>query len=91
VPVECAQLENAPVPLHVCPKCGASPFEPFMRGQVQRAKKTILRKSRHYCALICSICKDIVGHESPPGPGGGFSFCVENPSPKILWDHVIES
>lgn len=67
MPIEYTQLLNAPVPLKTCPKCKAL-FEPFLRGVVQRSKKTFwLRKSRPYCALICESCKEIVGHESPDG------------------------
>ena len=69
MPIEFTQLKNAPSPLDSCPKCGVEPFEPFMRGQVQRAERTLFSwppfKWRPYCALICYGCKDIVGYEAP--------------------------
>jgi hypothetical protein len=64
MPVECRLLEGKPVPIKECPKCGARPFTPFLRGEVQRAK-TFVWRPRDYCALICSDCKELVGYESP--------------------------
>jgi hypothetical protein len=67
MPIECATLKDAPVSLAKCPKCDATPFVPFMRGSIQRSKRKwgFLWK-QPYCALICSTCQSIVGHEYPP-------------------------
>jgi hypothetical protein len=62
MPIEAATLADAPIPLRSCPKCGKEPFEPFMRGQVQRSRYRWLRR-RPYCALICSRCKLIIDWE----------------------------
>ena len=69
MPVEYLLLKNAPVPLVTCPKCGA-PFEPFLRGLVQRsARRWWFGRRRATCALICWACKEIVGYEwAPYGP-----------------------
>ncbi len=68
MPIECAMLEAEPYHLDKCPIC-ASPFEPIMRGQIQRAKVSFLGlftgKMRPYCALICSQCMTVVGYEDP--------------------------
>ena len=67
MPIECVLLEDRPVPLPACPKCGARPFEPFIRGTVQRRKaKFFFWQPWPYCALICSRCKEIAAYESPP-------------------------
>ena len=68
MPIETRLLEGQPVKLRWCPVCGASPFVPFMRGQVQRARRGLFGfgKERDYCALICSTCHGIAGYESPP-------------------------
>jgi hypothetical protein len=67
MPIECVTLEGRPVPINKCPKCGAAPFLPFIRGTVQRRKnKFFFFQPWDYCALICSSCKAIVGYESPP-------------------------
>lgn len=67
MPIESAQLEGKPSKLTNCPKCDA-PFEPFLRGQVQRsARKWIIGPRQPYCALICRACKEIVGFEYPAG------------------------
>jgi hypothetical protein len=51
----------APVPINRCPKCGAAPFRPFLRGQFKSIWRTIRRRA---CwALICSNCEQIVGYE----------------------------
>ena len=67
MPIEVVTLTNAPVPLSACPSCGAAPFNPFLRGQVQRLPYTLFSwppfKQRPYCALICWQCKEIVGYE----------------------------
>jgi hypothetical protein len=72
VPVESLILEGQPVPFTRCPKCAAR-FRPFMRGQVQRRPWRIVLAwwppirivERPYCALICAVCKRIVGYEAP--------------------------
>ena len=68
MPIECVLLEDRPVPIETCPKCGMTPFEPFIRGTVQRRKKKFFFFGEEwpYCALICSHCKEIVDYESPP-------------------------
>ncbi len=64
MPIEYTLLRDAPVPLTHCPACGDRPFDPFMRGMVQRSKrKWFIGPKRPYCALICSKCKEIVTHE----------------------------
>ena len=66
MPIEFAVLQHQPVPLEKCPRCGVEPFDPFLRGQVQRWKWSLLTLSiRPYCTIICSSCKEIVGHEHP--------------------------
>jgi hypothetical protein len=69
MPVECELLKDAPVPLEECPVCGENPFEPFLRGLVQRGTRGWcgFGRRRPYCALICSMCKNIVGYEEPVG------------------------
>ncbi len=68
MPHECELLYSEPYHLNTCPLCCAS-FKPFLRGQIQRRKYSFLGlltgKIRPYCALICSNCKEIVGHEDP--------------------------
>jgi formate dehydrogenase maturation protein FdhE len=67
MPVECVLLEDRPVPIAKCPKCGAEPFAPFIRGTIQRRKfRYFFFEEWPYCALICSTCKEIVDYESPP-------------------------
>ncbi len=70
MPREATDLQNARVPIPRCPECGVRPFEPFMRGMVQRGLFgqlfAWLRREedwRRYCALICWSCKKIVGYE----------------------------
>jgi hypothetical protein len=63
MPIEYALLKDAPAPIAACPKCGAQPFEPFMRGQVQSSWRKLF--GRAYCCVICARCKDIVGYECP--------------------------
>lgn len=69
MPKECAVLDKMPSPLACCLKCFAFPFVPFMRGQVQRSRRSIFSwppfKVRPYCAIICSECKEIVSWEAP--------------------------
>lgn len=71
-PIEATNLEGAKVPFEMCPRCGAYPFEPFLRGQVQRdvfspwrALLRLFGKTRPHCAVICRGCKEIVGWEAP--------------------------
>jgi hypothetical protein len=68
-PIPCEEPQR---PLEYCPKCGAKPFSPFLRGQVQKSGWSLLverwrawRKKRplRYCALICWTCKEIVDYE----------------------------
>lgn len=70
MPYEYLLLRNAPVPVERCFNCGADPFEPFLRGEVQRCPRSLFSwppfKLRPYCSLICRSCKHIVGHEMPP-------------------------
>lgn len=54
MPIEFSLLRNQPVPLASCPKCYATPFDPFMRGSVQRPKRwCYIGKKQDYCAIIC--------------------------------------
>jgi len=70
MPVEAILLQAQWIPFRECPKCGAAPFEPFLRGQIQRGLFGQLwawmrgdPNWRGYCALICSACKETVGYE----------------------------
>ena len=63
MPKEYVLLKHKGSPISSCPKCGASPFIPFMRGQVQNSLRAFF--GRPYCCLICSKCKEIVGYEQP--------------------------
>jgi hypothetical protein len=75
VPAEVRALHGAPVPIERCPRCEAEPFDPWLRGQVQRERypwwarllprRWRARYARPYCSLICAECKQLVGHESP--------------------------
>lgn len=78
MPPEVEKLRKMPVLLEVCPKCGTTPFEPFMRGQVQRSalwhplswlswlwSAFELDPWPRY-ALICRVCKEVVGWEGCP-------------------------
>ena len=66
MPIEYVLLKDAPCKIAVCPKCGATPFVPFLRGMVARRRyKWLFFGEWEYMALICSECKEIVGHESP--------------------------
>ncbi len=76
MPIECKLLRDEPEPLKRCPKCGAEPFESFMRGYVQLAGRQLLwerlkawwhKRLPAYCAIICDKCKEIVGHETVAG------------------------
>jgi hypothetical protein len=78
MPWEADALKDVSYPKVRCPKCNTYPLTPFMRGQVQRARKwqIILEwhgplpwphiQPRPYCAIICSACKEIIGYEHPP-------------------------
>ncbi len=64
MPIEMMILESRPEIFLMCPECGASPFRSFLRGAVQRRKRWfIVGPRRKYCSIICSECKEIVGHE----------------------------
>lgn len=70
MPIEAVILDLLPSPFAACPECGAAPFEPFLRGQVQRMWPWTWRtlwlpigEPQPYCALICRECKEIVGYE----------------------------
>ena len=66
MPIECRLFMNVPLSDIKCPRCGVS-SNGFMRGQVQRSKRFLgFLWRRPYCAIICHVCKDIIGHESPP-------------------------
>ena len=62
MPIEFRLLQGKSEPFDYCPKCH-EPFESFMRGQVQSWWRKFL--AIRYCAVICSNCKEIVGHEEP--------------------------
>ena len=57
-----------------CPICG-SDFAPFLRGLIHRSfwlspiewLMDVLRWGSPGRALVCSVCKDVVGYESPLG------------------------
>lgn len=63
MPIECTLLRDKPSPFVSCPKCGAFPFDPFLRGQVQSFWRRWLHMA--YCCVICRGCKEIVGYEKP--------------------------
>ena len=77
MPWQAAVLARRPEPLPACPLCDAEPFESFTRGAVQRNKYPWWKRPfsafltekdvRPYCAIICSSCGEIVGHESLAG------------------------
>lgn len=65
MPVEYGLLKYAPVPHTTCPACNV-PFEPFLRGMIQRSRrKWGFLWRQPYCCVICAACKDIVGYEYP--------------------------
>jgi hypothetical protein len=65
MPTETEILDLYPYPVEACPAC-QRPFAPFLRGQVQRAKRFLgFLWQRPYCAVICYHCKAIVGWEQP--------------------------
>lgn len=73
MPIEAIALTMQEPPFVKCPKCGAEPFTPFMRGEVQRSwfkswtgwKAVMFGWPFDYCAVICADCKKIVGWERP--------------------------
>ena len=62
MPIECAQLRNAPYAREKCGECGAA-FPEFVRGQVQSWWRKLRRLP--YCAVICHECKEVIGWEKP--------------------------
>ncbi len=56
----CSCHEWAATGMAECPKCGAAPFEHFMRGQV---RAPFWRGWWRRC-VICRNCKRIVGYEN---------------------------
>ena len=80
MPIEYKLFMNVPLSDIKCPRCKVS-SNGFMRGQVQRSKRFLsFLWRRPYCAIICHVCKDIIGYESPPNPSvhpsGGASPAV---------------
>lgn len=66
MPIEYQMLKDRPSPRNRCPFCGAAPFVPFLRGMIQRPRRRFwFGRTRPYCALICSECKEIVSYEDP--------------------------
>lgn len=62
-----AELKDKPSPIKDCPSCGCG-FTPMLRGiVVRRRMKWLFFGERPFCCLICSHCKEIVGHEHPRG------------------------
>lgn len=70
MPDEFKELQDAPVPFSVCPRCGNAPFHPDDRGIVQRNKRSLwgLGRRRPYCAVICR------GHSAVTSTGMSLSF-----------------
>ena len=65
MPVETKLFMNIPLSDIKCPRCGVS-SNGFMRGYVQRSRRfAYVLWSRPYCAIICHVCKDVIGWESP--------------------------
>jgi hypothetical protein len=62
MPVEYVILKDRPSPLDHCPKCGDTPFVPFMRGQVYSGARATWHRPA-WC-VICDACKEIVGYEN---------------------------
>jgi len=70
MPVEAIISQSMPVPLARCPRCGAEPFDPFLRGQVVRTFLLPWKwRRRDIWALICRACKEIVAYEEIPMNG----------------------
>jgi hypothetical protein len=71
MPIEAILSRSMPEPFPVCPKCGAMPFESFLRGQVVRSSwywhRWWFRRRTDIWCVICRACKEIVGHEGIEG------------------------
>lgn len=62
MPIEVILFEKLrPEPFEECLNCGDKPFKSFMRGQVINYWRKLFRLPC-WC-IICSECKEIVGHE----------------------------
>ena len=71
MPIEYGLLKDVTPPYCQCPNCGVFPFQPYMRGLVQRSKRFLwVLWRRPYCAVICEHCQTVVGYESPPTEKG---------------------
>ena len=69
MPPECDLFRYEPEPFEVCPKCGSAPFQSVKRGWIQRPKRFLwILWKQPYCAIVCSICGCLIGHEYPPEP-----------------------
>lgn len=65
MPKEAIIAQTLPVPLASCPRCLATPFDPFLRGQVVRTFFLPWKwRRRDVWALICYSCKEIVAYEA---------------------------
>lgn len=62
MPIEAILFQSRSQPLKSCPKCGAEPFECFLRGQVASWWRSLLGKPSW--AVICRACKEIVDWEA---------------------------
>jgi hypothetical protein len=99
MPIEYALLVGQPLALSRCPRCGEPieatpdhPHEPFMRGQVQRIRRSPWApwKTRPHCAVICYACKEIVDWEEPfkneaaydPAPRGVYRTAWDRAQPQ---------
>ena len=88
MPIEATLLRDAPVEDKPCPKCGAYPIVPMMRGIVQRRKWTIQcgwpprKVSRPYCAVICEECKEVIAWEEPGPEDYARQFVYEDAPPR---------
>lgn len=62
---EYVRLKGAPKKVSKCPKCGAEPFDYFLRGQIGRTFLFIFPWifGGGTSAVICYECKNIVGYE----------------------------
>jgi hypothetical protein len=67
VKIEARLLKDKRPVFRQCPLCAAEPFEPSLRGLIQRPKRSWwgLGKPRAYCAVICSNCHKVIGWEEP--------------------------
>ena len=65
MPIEVELLQGCPYAFERCPRCSA-PFSQCLRGQVQRSKRFLwVLWPQPYCAVICGMCRHVVGWESP--------------------------